>query len=59
MSTYPESRDLFLAQQWVMSGRGAFVEPVAGSKGRWLSGTGGDVVEWRNGFEGEDDVKRA
>jgi hypothetical protein len=59
VSTYPEARDLFLAQQWVMTDRGAFVEPVAGSTGLWLSVTDGDVVEWRNTSEEEDDVKRA
>ncbi|RAV14660.1 hypothetical protein DQP55_08865 [Mycolicibacterium sp. GF69] len=36
LSGYPESREIFLEQAWLLDEGGAFVEPVNGSLGVWI-----------------------
>ena len=46
VSTYPEPRDLFIAEQWAMGPGGEFKSPVPGSAGVWLRIDDGYLVEW-------------
>jgi hypothetical protein len=54
-STYPESRDLFISEQWTMSEAGEFTSPVEGTQGVWLAIVDTYVVEWLHD-EGEGHV---
>jgi hypothetical protein len=45
-STYPESRDLFIEDQYVVKEDGSFGERVPSSSGVWLSIRDDYVVEW-------------
>lgn len=36
-STYPETRDLFIAEQWNIDDAGRFSSPVVGSQGLWVA----------------------
>lgn len=45
-STYPEPRDIFIEEQFEMSTRGEFGEPVRGSAGVWVAVTDDYLVEW-------------
>jgi len=54
-STYPETRDLFIAEQWNMNSTGEFVSRVDGTQGVWLAVTDTYVVEWLRD-EGEPSV---
>jgi hypothetical protein len=46
MSSYPESRELYLSDQWRMSETGAFLERVVGSKGVWIRCDDARAVEF-------------
>lgn len=45
-STYPEPRDLFIQEQFVMSEDGAFEEPLPLSGGVWVAVRDDYLVEW-------------
>jgi hypothetical protein len=45
-STYPEARDIFIAQEWSVDAAGAFGEPVENSQGVWLAVKDEYVLEW-------------
>ena len=45
-STYPEPRDIFIEEQYVMGDLGAFIEPVVRSAGVWVAVTDEYIVEW-------------
>lgn len=45
-STYPEPRDLYLPEQWILDKNGDFLRPAPGSAGVWLSLEGAQLVEW-------------
>jgi hypothetical protein len=46
VSLYPEPRDIFLAEQWIMSADGDFVERAANGAGVWLSLESAQLIEW-------------
>jgi Family of unknown function (DUF6338) len=46
LSTYPESRDIFIERQHAVGPDGKFGNMVEGSAGVWLSVESGYVVEW-------------
>ena len=46
VSTYPEPRDLFISNPYIMSDSGDYVEPLLGSMGLWLSIPDGAIVDW-------------
>ncbi|GAA1979183.1 DUF6338 family protein [Microbacterium pumilum] len=50
-STYPEPRDLFIEEQYIMSGEGAFVDPVPSSAGVWVAVKDDYLVEWLHDAE--------
>ncbi|WP_349897632.1 DUF6338 family protein [Parafrigoribacterium soli] len=45
-ATYPESRDLFIAEQWNIDKGGRFVSVVSGTQGLWVAIRDDYVVEW-------------
>ena len=45
-STYPEPRDIFIEEQYVMGADGEFESPVEGSAGVWVAVTDAYLVEW-------------
>lgn len=45
-STYPEPRDIFVEEQYVMSGDGDFLEKVPSSAGVWVAIRDDYLVEW-------------
>ncbi|HWH26543.1 MAG TPA: DUF6338 family protein [Pseudolysinimonas sp.] len=53
-STYPEPRDIFIAQQWKLGPTGEFQSAVAGSQGVWLAVKDEYVVEWLQDQEDTD-----
>ena len=57
-STYPETRDLFIAEQWSIDEDGAFISPVVGSQGMWLAVRDDYVVEWLLEQEDSFDVEQ-
>lgn len=46
ISTYPYERDIFIAHQWRMSKRGAFLAPVTNSLGVWVPINDDCHIEW-------------
>jgi hypothetical protein len=46
VSTYPESRDIYIEDQHHVDEHGRFGKKVEGSAGVWLALRDGDVVEW-------------
>jgi hypothetical protein len=46
VSTYPEPRDIFISDPFVMSGDGDFEKPLQGSMGLWMSIPDGAIVDW-------------
>jgi hypothetical protein len=46
VSLYPEPRDIFLAEQWIMSADGDFVSPAPNGAGVWLSLETAQLIEW-------------
>jgi len=45
-STYPESRDIYIEDQYRMEKDGSFLEQVPGTRGCWMTIPDGCVVEW-------------
>jgi hypothetical protein len=48
VSTYPEPRDIFIAEQHTMTPEGSFGPAVEDSAGVWLTVNDGYIVEWIN-----------
>ncbi|CAN5519067.1 DUF6338 family protein [soil metagenome] len=46
VSTYPEPRDLFISDPFVMDQEGNFGEQIKGSLGLWLTIPDGAIVDW-------------
>lgn len=46
ISTYPQPRDVFIAQEWRLTSTGRFIEPVANSLGVYVPLTGKERVTW-------------
>ncbi len=45
-STYPEPRDLFITEEWVMGNDGSFIAPVPCSQGIYVPLSGSELVSW-------------
>jgi hypothetical protein len=46
VSTYPEPRDMFIREPWVLSETGSFLRKIEGSLGTWLTIPDGAIVDW-------------
>lgn len=46
LSGYPESRELFLQQAWLLNDDGSFIEAVKGSKGVWIRCDDAQLVQF-------------
>ncbi|MFC9360779.1 DUF6338 family protein [Rhodococcus sp. NPDC057014] len=46
IATYPESRDIFIPEQWEMGENGEFLDPVKGSLGIYVPLTGNERISW-------------
>ncbi|WP_322544569.1 DUF6338 family protein [Rhodococcoides fascians] len=46
VSTYPESRDIFIPCEFKMSSKGEFLSPIEGSEGVYVPLTGSERVAW-------------
>lgn len=46
IATYPESRDIFIPEQWEMGSNGEFLEPMTDSLGIYVPLTGNERVSW-------------
>lgn len=46
IATYPESRDIFIPEQWKMGSDGEFLEPMIDSLGVYVPLTGNERVSW-------------
>lgn len=52
-STFPEPRDLFLAEPWALDAEGVLQHPVPESAGIWLSLEGAQLDEWTKPVDAE------
>ena len=46
VSTYPEPRDIFIREPWLLSDEGDFQSRIEGSLGMWLTVPDGAIVDW-------------
>ena len=46
VSTFPQSRDIYIESEWAMNDDGSFGDPLPESSGIWLAITDARTVEW-------------